>query len=289
MRWTMVIGGRVNAGWPDIQDARGSASRRQRTSIPLRSLAPRPGLPGRLRSRVDGAESGELPVEGRRVAPGKPDGRRDQQRVRAQGHARLVRRGTEANRRRRARACMGNIHDLADGHHVDEPGNPICWTYVDLRPAVRCLTVGALKRAWSKRRAVPGCETVRLSKPSCFRAQAVRAHRGRERWAGREQRQCSGLLCLQRARDFGTTGRLAGSDARRTGLRLSHPQAAGVRAGAWRHGARARSAARAARCSCAAPSVTRRCTRLTGSRRAIQGRLSTPRTRAAAAWWVLGR
>ena len=63
---------------------------------------------------------------------------------------------------------MGNVEYLADGHHVDEAGNLICCTYVDLRPAAERLPVGALKKASSKRHAIPGCETIRISKPSCI-------------------------------------------------------------------------------------------------------------------------
>ena len=63
---------------------------------------------------------------------------------------------------------MGNVEYLADGHHVDEAGTLICCTYVDLRPAAERLPVGALKKASSKRHAIPGCQTIRISKPSCF-------------------------------------------------------------------------------------------------------------------------
>ena len=63
---------------------------------------------------------------------------------------------------------MGNVQYLADGHHVDEAGNLICCTYVDLRPAAGHRPVGALKKASSERHAIPGCDTIRLSKPNCF-------------------------------------------------------------------------------------------------------------------------
>lgn len=65
---------------------------------------------------------------------------------------------------------MGNVQYLSDGHHVDEAGNLICCTYADLRPAVGRLPVGALKTASSKLPAVPDCETIRISKPSCLHA-----------------------------------------------------------------------------------------------------------------------
>lgn len=58
---------------------------------------------------------------------------------------------------------------LADGHHIDEAGNLISCTYVDFRnPAERTPTT-TLRKASSKRYAVPGCGTIRLSQPSRFR------------------------------------------------------------------------------------------------------------------------
>ena len=62
---------------------------------------------------------------------------------------------------------MRSVEYLADGHHVDHEGNLIACTYVDFRdPAERC-PVTVLQKASSKRHAVPGCETIRISKPSC--------------------------------------------------------------------------------------------------------------------------
>ena len=57
---------------------------------------------------------------------------------------------------------------LADGHHVDEAGNLISCTYVDLRDPVDRSPITTLTKASSKRHAIPGCETMRLSKPSRF-------------------------------------------------------------------------------------------------------------------------
>ena len=63
---------------------------------------------------------------------------------------------------------MANYECLADGHHVDDAGNLIACTYVDFRDPSERLPVAALRKASSKRHAIPDCETVRLSKPACF-------------------------------------------------------------------------------------------------------------------------
>ena len=63
---------------------------------------------------------------------------------------------------------MRSVQLLADGHHVDEAGNLIACTYVDLRDPVDRSPITTLTKASSKRHAVPGCETMRLSKPSRF-------------------------------------------------------------------------------------------------------------------------
>ncbi len=57
---------------------------------------------------------------------------------------------------------------LADGHHVDDAGNLIACTYVDFRDPAERLPIAVLRKASSKRHAIPGCETIRLSKPACF-------------------------------------------------------------------------------------------------------------------------
>ena len=58
---------------------------------------------------------------------------------------------------------------LADGHHVDDAGNLISCVYVDFRDAAERSPITSLQKALSKRGAIPGCETIRISKPSCFR------------------------------------------------------------------------------------------------------------------------
>ena len=63
---------------------------------------------------------------------------------------------------------MCSVQLLADGHHVDEAGKLISCTYVDLRNPVDRSLITTLTKASSKRHAIPGCETIRLSKPSRF-------------------------------------------------------------------------------------------------------------------------
>ena len=63
---------------------------------------------------------------------------------------------------------MRGAQFLADGHHVDEAGNLISCTYVDLRDPLDRTPITTLNKASFKRYAIPGCETIRLSKPSCF-------------------------------------------------------------------------------------------------------------------------
>ena len=60
-------------------------------------------------------------------------------------------------------AFMASFDYLADGHHVDDGGNLIAFR----DPAER-LPITALRKASSKRHAIPGCETIRISKPACF-------------------------------------------------------------------------------------------------------------------------
>ena len=64
---------------------------------------------------------------------------------------------------------MRGVHYLSDGHHVDDAGNLISYIYVDFRDPAERSPITTLKKASSKRHAVPGCETIRISKPSCFR------------------------------------------------------------------------------------------------------------------------
>ncbi len=63
---------------------------------------------------------------------------------------------------------MGDFEYLADGHHVDDAGNLIACAYVDFRDPANRFPIGALQKASSKRHAIPGCETIRISKPGCF-------------------------------------------------------------------------------------------------------------------------
>ena len=62
---------------------------------------------------------------------------------------------------------MGGFEYLANGHHVDDAENLIACTYVDCDPAER-FPITALQKASAKRHAIPGGETIRISKPACF-------------------------------------------------------------------------------------------------------------------------
>ena len=66
---------------------------------------------------------------------------------------------------------MRSFEYLADGNHVDDAGNLISCTYVDFRDPAERFSITTLKKASSKLNAIPGCETIRISKPSCFRGQ----------------------------------------------------------------------------------------------------------------------
>ena len=63
---------------------------------------------------------------------------------------------------------MSCVEYRADGHQVDDAGNLISCAYVDLRDPEEHHPILALQKASSKRHAIPGCETIRISKPSCF-------------------------------------------------------------------------------------------------------------------------
>ena len=77
---------------------------------------------------------------------------------------------------------------LADGHHVDDAGNLIACTYVDFRDPAERFPITALRKASSKRHAIPGCEMIRLSKPACFLDQGEgfnaggESHHGTDGW-----------------------------------------------------------------------------------------------------------
>ena len=63
---------------------------------------------------------------------------------------------------------MGSFEYLADGHHVDDAGNLITCTWVDFRDPAERYPITVLRKASSKRHAIPGCDTIRISKPGCF-------------------------------------------------------------------------------------------------------------------------
>ena len=63
---------------------------------------------------------------------------------------------------------MRSFQYLADGHHVDDAGNLISCTYVDFRDPDERFPIAALRKASSKRHSIPGCETIRISKPGRF-------------------------------------------------------------------------------------------------------------------------
>ena len=80
-----------------------------------------------------------------------------------------ARRGSgEVSRGCRVRAFMASSEYLADGHYVDEVGNLIACTYVDFRDRAERFPMTVLQKASSKWHAIPGCETIRISKPACF-------------------------------------------------------------------------------------------------------------------------
>ena len=83
---------------------------------------------------------------------------------------------------------MASFEHLADGHHVDDAGNLIACTYVDFRDPTERLPITVLQKASSKRHAIPGCATIRISKPSCFLGQGEglsdggESHHGTNGW-----------------------------------------------------------------------------------------------------------
>ena len=83
---------------------------------------------------------------------------------------------------------MAGFEHLADGHHVDDAGNLIACTYVDFRDPAERFPITVLQKASSKRHAIPGCETIRISKPGCFLDQGEglasngEAHHGANGW-----------------------------------------------------------------------------------------------------------
>ena len=63
---------------------------------------------------------------------------------------------------------MHDVQYLPDGHHVDDAGNLISCAYVDLRDPAERGPITTLRKASPERYAIPGCGTIRISKPSCF-------------------------------------------------------------------------------------------------------------------------
>ena len=63
---------------------------------------------------------------------------------------------------------MASFEYLADGHDVDDAGNLIVCTCVDSGSPAERFPITVPRKASSKRHAIPGCETIRISKPSCF-------------------------------------------------------------------------------------------------------------------------
>ena len=63
---------------------------------------------------------------------------------------------------------MRGFEYLADGHHVDDAGNLISCTYVDFRDPAERTPIRTLQKASPKQHAIPGCETIPLSKPAVF-------------------------------------------------------------------------------------------------------------------------
>ena len=123
---------------------------------------------------------------------------------------------------------MASFEYLADGHHVDDAGNLIACTFVDFRDPAERLSITALRKASSKRHAIPGCETIRISEARLFPRPGRRDRRRRRRAPRREGLD---LLRIDRAGDGRGAGRVALVDAGRPRRGLAHPPAAGVLAG----------------------------------------------------------
>ena len=66
---------------------------------------------------------------------------------------------------------MRSFQFLADGHHVDAAGNVVSCTHVDFRDPVERFPITILHKASSGHHAIPGCQTIRVSEPSCFISQ----------------------------------------------------------------------------------------------------------------------
>ena len=66
---------------------------------------------------------------------------------------------------------MRRFEYLADGYHVVDGRILISCTYVDFRDPAERSPITTLKKASSKRHSIPGCGTIRISKPCCFLGQ----------------------------------------------------------------------------------------------------------------------
>ena len=82
---------------------------------------------------------------------------------------------------------MRGVLYLADGHHVDDAGNLFSCVYVDFRDTAERSPITSFQKASSKRCAIPGCETIRISKPSCFRCHQFARRRPLDRRAVRSR------------------------------------------------------------------------------------------------------
>ena len=140
---------------------------------------------------------------------------------------------------------MGGFDYLADGHHVDDAGNLISCVHVDLRDAAERAPITTLRKASPKQYAIPGCGTIRLSKPTWFGGRgeglAIGSERGTAAGAadpdvlhrGRNARICSAFIEPETEAE-----RAAWRDVLPAGYerRLADPPAASLRAGAGRDG-----------------------------------------------------
>ena len=75
---------------------------------------------------------------------------------------------------------MRGVLYLPNGHHVDDAGNLISCVYVDLRDPAERAPITSLRKASPGRYAIPGCGTIRLSKPTGFGGRGERLAIGAE-------------------------------------------------------------------------------------------------------------
>ena len=147
---------------------------------------------------------------------------------------------------------MANYECLADGHHVDDAGEPDRLYVRRLRDPSERLPVAALRKASSKRHAIPDCETIRLSKPACFldRGEGFNdggeSHHGTNGWiycASIEpetaKEQAAWRLAMPAGRDAVSPIRRPREFARALGAMVAE-QAGAARAGSYCCGTRSR-------------------------------------------------